>query len=130
LAEDQLELARPPTVDRLINCPTRCADPSNSVHACQRLAAPRHVRKLRRWRRIRRAVRRGGREIASWSEPFVPPEWRVQWVNWREIMPDKSPHEHHVKKPATKTLKEKRAEKHAKAAGKGDKDEPFMPKKK
>jgi hypothetical protein len=29
-------------------------------------------------------------------------------------MPDKSPHEHHVKKPATKTLKEKRAEKHAK----------------
>jgi hypothetical protein len=59
-------------------------------------------------------VRRGGREIASWSEPFDPPECRVQWINWREIMPDKSPHEHHVKKPATKTLKEKRAEKHAK----------------
>ncbi|MBM7831773.1 hypothetical protein JOE59_002478 [Agromyces cerinus] len=34
--------------------------------------------------------------------------------NWGEIMPDKSPHDHHVKKPATKTLKEKRAEKHAK----------------
>ena len=54
------------------------------------------------------------REIACWSKPFDPPEWRVQWVYWREIMPDKSPHEHHVKKPATKTLKEKRAEKHAK----------------
>ncbi|MCD2443149.1 hypothetical protein LQ757_12770 [Agromyces sp. SYSU K20354] len=29
-------------------------------------------------------------------------------------MPDKSPHDHHVKKPATRTLKEKRAERHAK----------------
>jgi hypothetical protein len=35
-------------------------------------------------------------------------------INWREIMPDKSPHEHHIKKPATRTLKEKRVEKHAK----------------
>lgn len=29
-------------------------------------------------------------------------------------MPDKSPHDHHVKKPATRTLKEKRADRHAK----------------
>ena len=28
-------------------------------------------------------------------------------------MPDKSPHEHHAKKPAAKTLQVKRAEKHA-----------------
>ncbi|SFN50279.1 DUF4386 domain-containing protein [Mycetocola miduiensis] len=49
-----------------------------------------------------------------WSEPFEPSKWRVQCINRREIMPDKSPHEHHVKKPAAKTLKEKRAEKHAK----------------
>ena len=44
-------------------------------------------------------------------------------------MADKSPRQHLAKK-ASKSIKEKRAEKHAKAAGKGDKDEPFMPKKK
>ena len=44
-------------------------------------------------------------------------------------MADKSPRQHLAKK-AGKSIKEKRAEKHAKAAGKGDKDEPFMSKKK
>jgi len=44
-------------------------------------------------------------------------------------MSDKSPRQGMSKKSG-KSIKEKRAEKHAKAAGKGDNAEPFMPKKK
>ena len=44
-------------------------------------------------------------------------------------MSDKSPRQGMSKKSG-KSIKEKRAEKHAKAAGKGDKDEPFASKKK
>ena len=44
-------------------------------------------------------------------------------------MSDKSPRQGMSKKSG-KSIKEKRAEKHAKAAGKGDTTEPFMPKKK
>ena len=44
-------------------------------------------------------------------------------------MADKSPRQHLAKK-AGKSIKEKRADKHAKAAGKGDTSEPLMPKKK
>ena len=44
-------------------------------------------------------------------------------------MADKSPRQHLTKK-AGKSLKEKRADKHAKAAGKGDTPEPLMPRKK
>jgi hypothetical protein len=44
-------------------------------------------------------------------------------------MSDKSPRQGMSKKSG-KSIKEKRAEKHAKAAGKKDVAEPFMPKKK
>ena len=44
-------------------------------------------------------------------------------------MADKSPRQGMTKKSG-KSIKEKRAEKHAKAAGKSDATEPFMPKKK
>ena len=44
-------------------------------------------------------------------------------------MADKSPRQH-LSKKAGKSLKEKRAEKHAKAAGKNGAAEPLMPKKK
>ena len=44
-------------------------------------------------------------------------------------MSDKSPRQGMSKKSG-KSIKEKRADKHAKAAGKGDSSEPFMPKKK
>lgn len=44
-------------------------------------------------------------------------------------MSDKSPRQGMTKKSG-KSIKEKRAEKHAKAAGKSDHVEPFMPKKK
>jgi len=44
-------------------------------------------------------------------------------------MSDKSPRQGMSKK-STKSIKEKRADKHAKAAGKGNNDAPFMPKKK
>ena len=43
-------------------------------------------------------------------------------------MSDKSPRQGMTKKSG-KSLKEKRADKHAKAAGKGDTSEPLMPKK-
>ena len=44
-------------------------------------------------------------------------------------MSDKSPRQGMSKKSG-KSIKEKRAEKHAKAAGKNDASEPFLPKKK
>ena len=44
-------------------------------------------------------------------------------------MADKSPRQH-LSKKAGKSLKEKRAEKHAKAAGKNDSAEGLLPKKK
>ncbi|MGF9761017.1 hypothetical protein AAII07_38100 [Microvirga sp. 0TCS3.31] len=44
-------------------------------------------------------------------------------------MSDKSPRQGMSKKSG-KSIKEKRADKHAKAAGKGNNDEPLMPKKK
>jgi hypothetical protein len=59
----------------------------------------------------------------------VWPDGAIQASDKGAPMSDKSPRQGMTKKTG-KSIKEKRADKHAKAAGKSDHVEPFMPKKK